>query len=154
MPAATATPQRATTRRATTASLGFLLAKASQRWNERLEHAFRDAGHPEVRASFGSVLVPLFEEDGLRMGVLARRSRVSKQAMTTLLRSVEAAGLVVRERDALDRRASIVSLTARGRELRPVAERVLGDLDAWARSRLSAAELQGVIDSLKKVVDS
>ena len=58
-------------------NLGWLLAKASQRWNEQLERGFREAGHPEVRASFGSVLVPLFEEDGLRMGELARGSGLS-----------------------------------------------------------------------------
>jgi DNA-binding MarR family transcriptional regulator len=135
-------------------NLGWLLAKASQRWNERLEAGFRDAGYPEVRPSFGSVLVPLFEEDDLRMGELARRSGLSKQAMTTLVRSVEAAGLVVRERDAGDARAYRVSLSDRGEELRPVAERVLHDLVAWTRARLTDAELTAVVSSLRKVVDS
>lgn len=134
-------------------NLGWLLAKASHRWNERLERGFREAGHPEVRPSFGSVLVPLFEEDGLRMGELARRSGVSKQAMTTLVRAVETAGLVVRERDAGDARAYRVSLSPQGEALRPVAERVLGDLDVWTRGRLTDAELLVVVDSLRKVVD-
>lgn len=135
-------------------NLGWLLAKASQRWNERLEHGFRDAGYPEVRPSFGAVLVPLFEDDDLRMGELARRSGLSKQAMTTLVRSVEAAGLVVRERDADDARAYRVSLSARGQELRPVAERVLVDLATWTRTRLTDAELAAVVSSLRKVVES
>jgi MarR family transcriptional regulator, organic hydroperoxide resistance regulator len=135
-------------------NLGWLLAKASQRWNERLELGFREAGHAEVRASFGSVLVPLFEQDGLRMGELARRSGLSKQAMTTLVRSVEAAGLVVRERDLADGRAYRVSLSGRGHELRPVAERVLGVLHAWTRTRLTDAELNAVVNSLRKVVES
>jgi DNA-binding MarR family transcriptional regulator len=134
-------------------NLGWLLAKASQRWNERLEEGFRDAGYPEVRPSFGSVLVPLFEEDDLRMGELARRSGLSKQAMTTLIRSVEAAGLVVRERDPADARAYRVSLSPRGLALRPVAERVLDDLAAWSRTRLTDAELTAVVSSLRKVVE-
>jgi DNA-binding MarR family transcriptional regulator len=133
-------------------NLGWLLAKASQRWNDRLEEGFRDAGFAEVRASFGSVLVPLYEEDGLRMGELARRSGLSKQAMTTLVRAVEATGLVARERDAEDARAFRVSLTARGEELRPAAERVLDGLDDWARRRLSAEEVTRLLDSLRKVV--
>jgi DNA-binding MarR family transcriptional regulator len=134
-------------------NLGWLLAKASQRWNERLEHGFREAGYPEVRPSFGSVLVPLFEEDDLRMGELARRSGLSKQAMTTLVRSAEAAGLVVRERDAADARAYRVSLSARGLALRPVAERVLGDVAVWSRTRLTDSELTALVSSLRKVVD-
>ncbi|HXF98439.1 MAG TPA: MarR family transcriptional regulator [Gaiellaceae bacterium] len=135
------------------ANLGWLLAKASQAWNQRLEQAFREAGHPEVRASFGSVLVPLYEEDGLRMGELACRSGLSKQAMTTLVRAVEDAGLVTRERDAGDARATRVSLTSRGEELREVAEGVLANVGEWARRRLSAEELERLLDSLRKVVE-
>jgi DNA-binding MarR family transcriptional regulator len=134
-------------------NLGWLLAKATQRWNERLEEGFREAGFPEVRPSFGSVLVPLFEEDGLRMGELGRRSGLSKQAMTTLVRSVEEAGLVSRVRDTADGRAYRVSLTDRGEALRPVAENVLRDLAAHTRGRLSDEELQSLFTSLRKVVE-
>jgi DNA-binding MarR family transcriptional regulator len=134
-------------------NLGWLLAKASQSWNQRLEEAFRAAGFPEVRPSFGSVLVPLYEEDGLRMGELSRRSGLSKQAMTSLVRTVEAAGLVAREQDPTDARAYRVSLSPRGRELRPVAERVLRELAGWTRARLSDAELEQLFVSLRKVVE-
>ena len=49
-------------RRATRENLGYLLAKASQRWNELLHAEFVREGFPEVRPSYGSVLIPLFEE--------------------------------------------------------------------------------------------
>src|SRR5919109_3727219 len=68
------------------ANLGFELAKASQRWNELLAAGFAERGYGEVRPAYGSVLLPLFEEDGLRMGQIARRSRLSKQTITTLVR--------------------------------------------------------------------
>ena len=71
--------------RATTSNLGFLLAKASQRWNELLVERFAAGGFPEVRPSYGSVLLPLFEQDGLRMGHLAELSRLSKQSITKLI---------------------------------------------------------------------
>ena len=57
---------------ATRENLGYLLAKASQRWNELLAEGFAAEGFKEVRPSYGSVLVPLFEEDDLRMGEIAR----------------------------------------------------------------------------------
>jgi DNA-binding MarR family transcriptional regulator len=134
-------------------SLGFLLAKASQRWNELLAQRFRAAGFAEVRPSFGSVLVPLLEEDGLRMGELATRARLSKQAMTTLVRSVEDAGLVVREPDTTDGRASRVRLTTRGQAFRPVAEQVLRELDELVASTLDDAELDRLGNALRKVVE-
>ena len=77
-----------------TDDLGFLLAKAAQRWNELLQERFRAAGWGDVRPSYGSILVPLFEEDGLRMGELARRARLSKQTMTTMVRILERERLV------------------------------------------------------------
>ncbi len=102
-------------------NLGYLLAKAAQRWNELLYERFRRRGFADVRPAYGSVLLPLFEDDGLRMGELARRSRLSKQTMTTLVRLMEKGRLVRRERDVQDHRASRVYLTARSRRFRPVA---------------------------------
>src|SRR5438045_3726216 len=126
---------------ATRENLGYLLAKASQRWNELLYERFRTRGWADVRPSFGSVLLPLFEEDGLRMGELARRSRVSKQTTTTLVRLVEGAGLVARARDPADGRASLVNLTERGRSFAPVAAEVVAELDALVRTTVQAADL-------------
>ena len=60
--------RRAATANATRANLGFLLANASQRWNELLYAHFSERGYGEVRPAYGSLLLPLFEEDGLRMG--------------------------------------------------------------------------------------
>ena len=134
-------------------NLGFLLAKASQRWNELLYERFREAGYPEVRPSYGSVLVPLFEDDGLRMGELARRSRLSKQTMTTIVRLVEREGLVRRERDPEDGRAFRIWLTERSIAFRPVAEDVLRELDAVVAGRVSPAALPVLKQSLKGVME-
>lgn len=138
--------------RATRKNLGYLLAKASQRWNEVLYEAFVDQGFGEVRPAYGSVIIPLFEEDGLRMGQLASRARLSKQTITTLVRLTERNGLVRRERDRDDRRAYRVYLTPRARSFRPVAERVLADLDGRVASRLSPADRTVLTESLKEVM--
>lgn len=122
--------------RATRENLGFLLAKASQRWNELLAERFAARGYPEVRPSYGSILVPLFEEDALRMGELARRARLSKQTMTTMVRLMERDGLVTRVRDPGDGRAFLVGLTPRARRFRPMAEEVLAELEELVADRL------------------
>src|SRR5207245_9209711 len=74
-------------------NLGFLLAKTSQRWNELLYERFVAAGFPEVRPAYGSLLIPLYEEDGLRQGELARRARLSQQTPTKMTRAIEHDGL-------------------------------------------------------------
>jgi DNA-binding MarR family transcriptional regulator len=140
-------------RAVTTEDLGFLLAKASQRFNERLVEGLAARGFAQVRASYGSVLVPLFERDGLRLGELAAAARLSKQAMTGLVKRCEADGLVERERDPIDARAFNVRLTARGEALRDAAGEVLGGLhDELVRS-LGARNHDALVRALKGVID-
>src|SRR5919204_4229593 len=152
-------PQRAPTIRASGASatrsnVGFLLAKATQRWNELLMEAFAEAGYPEVRPSYGSLLIPLWEEDDLRMGELAVRARLSKQTITTMARLLERDGLAVREPDPGDARATRVRLTERAKDFRAVAEEVLARLYERLVDRLSedrAALLQATLREVSEL---
>lgn len=132
--------------------VGFLLAKASQRFNERLVARFAERGFPEVRASYGSVLVPLFAGGPLRPGEIAARAQLSKQAMTGLLKQCEDAGLVRRERDPDDGRAYRISLTERGRELQAVAAEALAELDREIVARLGSRRRDALVEALKGVM--
>ncbi|HEX2086831.1 MAG TPA: MarR family transcriptional regulator [Solirubrobacteraceae bacterium] len=136
-----------------TGNLGFLLAKASQRWNERLADGFAAAGYPEVRPSYGSVLLPLWEEDGLRMGRLAERARLSKQTMTTLVRLCERDGLVDRAPDPEDGRATVVSLTDRAKAFRAVAGDVIAGLERDVSRLLSADGRRSLEAALREVME-
>jgi DNA-binding MarR family transcriptional regulator len=138
---------------ATTHSLGFLLAKASARWNERLAHAFAERGYPEVRPGWGSVLLPLYEEDRLRMGDLARRARLAKQTLTTLVRQMERAGFVEREVDPDDARAWRIRLTERGHAFRATADEVVRDLDARVAEHLTREATEELRRALKGVME-
>ena len=134
-------------------NLGFLLAKASQRWNELLAERFAAAGFPDVRPSYGSILVPLYEEDGLRMGEIARRARLSKQTMTTMVRLLERDGLVERRPDPHDGRAALVFLTRRAQAFRPIAEATLSELTCLAQRRLGAATADAVSAALRQFAE-
>jgi MarR family transcriptional regulator, organic hydroperoxide resistance regulator len=134
-------------------NLGFLLAKASQRWNELLSAGFSEHGFSEVRPSYGSVLVPLFEEDGLRIGEIARRSRLSKQTMTTMVRLAERDGLVVRESDPEDARAVKVRLSDRAHQFAPVAERVLNRLEERVAAILGKPGQRRLRETLAELAD-
>jgi DNA-binding MarR family transcriptional regulator len=124
-----------------------------QRWNELLAARFAEAGYRDIRPSYGSVLVPLYEEDGLRMGELAHRARLSKQTMTQLIRRLERDSLVERRPDPSDARASLIFLTARSRRFEPVVEATLRELDAAAQGRLGAQRVAEVKDALRELMD-
>jgi DNA-binding MarR family transcriptional regulator len=136
-----------------TNNLGFLLAKASQRWNELLSERFRAHGFGEVRPSSGSVLLPLFEQDGLRMSEIAARARLSKQTMTTLVRLCERDGLVLRTRDPSDGRAFRIQLTDRAHAFKPVADEILAELEARVLTTLGTRRQQTLVRALKGVID-
>jgi DNA-binding MarR family transcriptional regulator len=136
-----------------TGNLGFLLAKASQRWNELLAAGFAAHGFGEVRPSYGSVLLPLFEQDGLRMGQIAERAGLSKQTMTTLVRLCERDGLVVRERDPRDARAFRIKLTKRAKDFRPVAGEVLRALDIKVLDALGERHRNALARALKGMME-
>ena len=134
--------------------VGFLLAKATQRWNELLQQRFRAAGWGDVRPSYGSLLVPLYEEDGLRMGELARRALLSKQTITTMVRLLEREGLVRRERDPDDGRAFRIVLTRKARRFEPIAERTVAELGELARQRLGDRRLASLKHDLKEWIET
>jgi DNA-binding MarR family transcriptional regulator len=136
-----------------TGNLGFLLAKASQRWNELLAERFAERGFAEVRPAYGSVLLPLFEQDGLRMGQIAQRARLSKQTMTTLVRMCERDGLVSRERDSEDLRAFRVTLTRRAKGFKPVADEVLREINAKVLAVLGERQRRALLSALKGVIE-
>ena len=104
-----------------------------------------------MRPAYGSLLIPLYEEDGLRQGEVARRARLSKQTMTTMARALEGAGLVERRLDPDDARATLLFLTPRALAFRPVAEQILADLDELVAQALSprGADLK---DALRELI--
>jgi DNA-binding MarR family transcriptional regulator len=137
----------------TTDNIGFLLAKASQRFNELLGAGLAEKGFPEVRPSYGSVLVPLFTAGDRRLGEIAGQARLSKQALTGLVALCEKDGLVTRERDPEDGRAFRISLTPRGRQLQQAAEATLAELDDEIVAELGACKRDALIEALQGVMD-
>jgi MarR family transcriptional regulator, organic hydroperoxide resistance regulator len=70
------------------------------------------------------VLLVLWQTDAIGVGDLGERLYLDSGTLTPLLKRMEAAGLLKRERAAADERRVIVSLSAAGRALRRRCERV------------------------------
>ena len=108
---------------------GYLLNAAARRWNARFVQALERRGIGDIKPSYGAVLVPLFEEDGLRPGDLAKRAGLSKQTMTSLIRPIERAGYLERRADPEDGRALRLYLTPKARKTEPAVEDILDELE-------------------------
>src|SRR5215207_6089641 len=95
-------------------SVGRLLLLASRAYSERALELMRDRGHSGLGMTH-ALLLPHIDAEGTRLTVLGTRAGVTKQAAGQTIRDLERLGYVVRTTDPRDGRASLVSLTGRGR---------------------------------------
>lgn len=72
------------------------------------------AGYPQKPAH--SAVFAQIKDEGSRLTELARGAHMSPQAMGELVDELEEMGYVVRRPDTTDRRAKLITLTARGRD--------------------------------------
>ena len=92
------------------------------------------------------VLLTLWEEDGLPVRAIGERLALDSGTLTPLLRRMEEAGLVSRQRDTVDERLVRIQLTAKGRRLEARAAGFPQQIGAAASC--SAAEL----DALRRLM--
>jgi DNA-binding MarR family transcriptional regulator len=128
-----------------TRDVGYLLNKAARRWNTMFVEALSDRGITDVRPSFGAVLVPLFREDGLRLGELAERGGLSKQTVTSLVKRLEDLGYVERRADPEDGRAMRISLTDRGHRMKQAVRESVDEVEAKIAKLVDAQEFETTV---------
>jgi DNA-binding MarR family transcriptional regulator len=101
-----------------------------------------------------SALVTLRQHGPMNPSELATRERVQPPTMTRILATLESHGLTVRSAHPVDRRQTIIALSAAGRDLLRSERRAR---DAWLARRLSQltpderARLDAVIPLLEKL---
>jgi len=96
-------------------SIGVLPLIAT-RIEQELMRSTMPSGHPALKMSFGQVL-PFIGPEGGRVNEIARLLRVSRQAISTTSRELEALGYLRRDADASDGRCVVLRLTPRGEKL-------------------------------------
>ncbi|GAA1800822.1 MarR family winged helix-turn-helix transcriptional regulator [Agromyces neolithicus] len=130
-----------------------LLARASGMTMGRLLHRLAEMGHSSVRMAHVAVFSSL-DPDGTRISDLAARAGISRQAMSVLVRDLEASGYVRSAPDPSDRRAIIVELDRLGAEFCRAAVVASAELDTDAEATVGGAELEQVRQALKAIIGS
>jgi len=100
------------------------------------------------------VLVQLWREDGLRHSDLAQRIGVAPPTVTKVLRGMDRTGLVTREADSQDARASRVWLTERGRSLREPVEGLWQAVERRVLRGVDRSERDLVERALARMLDN
>lgn len=100
------------------------------------------------------VVLALEENGALRQKDLAERARVEQSTMAALLSRMERDGLIAREPDPNDKRASLISLTAKAKTRLPVAKRSMGEIAERATAGFTEGERATLLALLRRVVEN
>ena len=100
------------------------------------------------------VMMVLWEEDGVGVAQIGERLRLDSGTLTPLLKRLESAELLRRERDTEDERRLVVSLTSKGRRLGPKAGRAQRELICRFGDVASVADLRDALKDLLAKIDA
>jgi DNA-binding MarR family transcriptional regulator len=93
----------------------------------------------KTRATHNAVLRYL-DRDGTKASELARRSGLTRQALSLIVADLEQMGVVERRDDPDDKRAKIITFTPRGRDGFDASRAVIAAIDADFEERVGAAD--------------
>lgn len=109
-------------------------------------HMLRETGLSLPRAQ--SMMMACIDDGVTRQADMARHLRVSKQAVQQALKELVAKGFVTVEPDPANGRQKVVSMTARGREMREIALAGIQALEETLAQRIGADRLAALHDAL------
>lgn len=131
----------------------ILNGKVSAAINRRLSRNFRAAGI-DITPEQWTVLLFLWEKDGVTQQELCNANFKDKPSMTRLIDNMEKQHLVVRISDKSDRRINLVHLTKSGKDLEAQVRKVAQVTLFEALNGLTVEQLNTSQDVLKTIFNN
>ena len=131
---------------------GFLITKIHQLSGRIFARQLRAHGIHEINPAQGRILFVLWENDGIAIEQLAKRTQLSKSTLTSMLDRLEADGFLVREPSLADRRKILIRRTAKDRALQQVYLAVSAEMIALFYQGLSEAEIDRFEADLQRIL--
>ena len=128
----------------------ILNGKVSAAINRKLYRNFRLNGL-EMTPEQWTVMIYLWEKDGVTQQELCNATFKDKPSMTRLIDNMERQHLVVRISDKKDRRNNLIHLTKTGKDIEPQARMVVSKTLKEALEGIEVKDLQISQDVLKKI---
>lgn len=130
---------------------GYLANHAARIFNRTVDSALRP--HGLSLALIGPILLldwkgPMLQRD------LVSHSAVKQPAMVALLDKLENAGLIARQRQAQDRRAALVTLTAAGKDAAALGGAALRSANAIGMADLDPEDGHRLVALLQRFISS
>jgi DNA-binding MarR family transcriptional regulator len=128
------------------------LTRTLRVYNRLLIERLHTRGFTDFQPSFPAMLSNL-DTEGSRIGVLAARAGVTRQAAGQLLREIERCGYVERRPSPTDARATLVHFTPRGRRLLATIIELVEVIEADFAAALGPGAFERVREGLLGIAD-
>lgn len=128
------------------------LGRVLRVYNRRLIDGLHERGFTDFSPGFPPLLSNL-DMEGTRIGVLATRAGVTRQAAGQLLREIEKCGYVERRAAADDARATVVRFSARGRRLLAAVFELVEEIEKDFASAIEPGEFDRLRDMLLRLAN-
>jgi len=128
------------------------LTRTLRVYNRRLVAGLQARGFEDFSPAFPALLSNL-DTGGTRIGILARRAGVTRQAAGQLLREIERCGYVERRISPDDARATMICFTGRGKRLLATVLELVEQIEDDFATALKPGDFEGVRTGLLRIAD-
>ena len=131
---------------------GFLISQIKQISGRIFEKLLVNAGVEEFNGAQGRILYVLWQEDGIPIVELSRKTGLAKTTLTSMLDRVEHANLIVRVFDKSDRRQIRIVLTETARELSDEYDKVSHEMNEIYYAGFADEEIAEFENTLRRIL--
>ncbi|MCW3978269.1 MAG: MarR family transcriptional regulator [Candidatus Bathyarchaeota archaeon] len=130
---------------------GFLISKIHQLSGRILSRLLKDH-RLDINPGQGRILFVLWQDDEIPIHEIAKRTQLSKSALSIMLDRLEREGHVMRVRSEGDRRTILIKLTEKNRSLRDEYLRVSDEMNEIYYDSFTPDEIEDFEDCLKRIL--
>ncbi len=133
---------------------GFLIAKIHQAAGRVFAKKLKEHGIEAINPAQGRILFVLWEQDGLSIQELAKKTSLSKSTLTSMLDRLEATGHLKRAPSEQDRREIIIWLTEKDKKLRGTYNKVSDEMTTLFYRELRARDIDVFERNLEQILEN
>ena len=120
--------------------------------DNRLTESLQQKGYADFKMG-DMVLIANIAPEGIINNELAKKAHITKQAMSKVVKNLEASGYIVTRKHENDNRATVIFLSDKGKELVIAATESVLEIERYYAGLVGGSDLGAAKDVLIRLVD-
>ena len=133
---------------------GFLISRIKQVGGRLFDRMLSEADVDAFNGAQGRILYILWQKDGLTISQISAQTSLANTTLTSMLDRMERSGLITRQPSPTDRRALLICLTGKARQLQRDYDRISQQMNNLYYDGFSEEEIQQFEGYLIRILDN